>query len=75
MWAGCLNKNLWQKKNRIDNSNTRNAATKCSTLIPGKVGHVLQSKVLICCILIQFLFLGFFCQSIHSLDVDICRTN
>jgi hypothetical protein len=43
--------------------------------IPGKVEHVLLSSVWGCFILIEFLLLGYFCQSIYRLDVAICSIN
>ncbi len=41
--------------------------------IIGKVGQVLLSSESGCCILIGFLFLGYFCQSIYLFDVAICH--
>ncbi len=49
--------------------------TRCWTLIPAKARHVLQPNELDCCILVHFLFLGYFCQSIHPLDVEIGSIN
>ncbi len=49
--------------------------TKCWTLILAKARHVLQPNALDCCILIHYLFLGYFCQSIHPLDVEIGSIN
>ena len=40
--------------------------------IPGKVGHFMQCSVSGCRILIDFFLLGYFCQSINSLDVAMC---
>jgi hypothetical protein len=49
---------------------------KCSqgvSPITGKAEHVLLSIVLLYCILIAFLCLGCFCQSVYIFEVAICR--
>ena len=68
----CRNYNLLQKKKL--KSCSRNADQGISP-ITGKAEHVLLSIVLGYCILIAFLFLGYFCQSVHPFDVAICRIN
>jgi hypothetical protein len=45
------------------------------TPISGKVGHVMLSTVLEYCILIAFLFLGYFSQSVRSFDVAVLSNN
>ena len=61
-------------KKRKLKSCSRNADQGISP-ITGKAEHVLLSIVLGYCILIAFLFLGYFCQSVHPFDVAICRIN
>ena len=41
----------------------------------GKVGHSVLYSVRVCFILIGFLLLGYYCQSIYQLDVTVCSTN
>ncbi len=56
------------------NQNRQNALQRPS-LISGKVGYSLLSSVWGCFILIDFLLLGYFCQSVYQLDVAICSIN
>ncbi len=62
-------KPLAQKK--IEELSRAKEMSKVLAAIPGKVGHFMLSSVSGCRILIDFLLLGIFCQSINPLA--ICR--
>ena len=57
------------------NLNVHLAASKVPPSITGKAGLFLLSSVLGCYILTDFLYLVYFCQSIHPFDVTICQIN
>ncbi len=72
VWAGSSFKSFGtlEEVNQI-----RQNASQRPNPISGKVGHSLLSNVWGCNILIDFLLLGYFCQSIYQLDVAICSIN
>ncbi len=49
--------------------------TKELPAITGKVGHDLLSSASGCCVLFDFLFLGYFYKSIYLLDTAIFHMN
>jgi hypothetical protein len=65
-----LNQNLWHKKNGRVGLCKR--MSKVLPPIPGKGCHFVLSSVSGCRILIDFLLLGYFCQSINLLDIALC---
>jgi hypothetical protein len=58
---------------QIEELNCAMQMSKVLPAIPGKVGHFMLNSVSGCRILIDFLLLGNFCQSINALDVAIFR--
>ncbi len=70
MWERFSIKPLAQKKLKRQLGCAKKNAEP--SIPPGKVGHFLLSSVSGSCILIDFLFLGYFYQSIKQLDITIC---
>ncbi len=72
VWAGISwLKPLAQKKDE-EVKNRAREMPKVLPPIPGKVWHFMLSSVSGCDILIDYLLLGYFCQSINPLAVTIC---
>ena len=70
VWAGISIKTFGTKKNW--RAGSCKGKSKVLPPITGNVCHFMLSSVSGCSILIDFLLLGYFCQSMNPLDVAIC---